>query len=111
MTKKRNATKAEKEFMSQIAALGCIVDVEVIDHYTGFVEKVRCEMPAEIHHPRGDVGMSQRAAHEEGLPLCHKHHRTGGFGVAFHAGKGVWQKTFGTEKELLEKRNILLGII
>lgn len=58
---------------------------------------------AEIHHIRNGQGISQRASHFETIPLCPFHHRSGGYGNAFHAGKKVWEARFGTERELLKK--------
>ena len=52
--------KAEKEHLSKVAAVGCIV----------------CRMqgneesPAEIHHIRSGQGISQRASNYEVIPLC-----------------------------------------
>jgi hypothetical protein len=52
--------KAEKEHLSKVASVGCIV----------------CRMqgneesPAEIHHIRHGQGMSQRASNYEVIPLC-----------------------------------------
>jgi hypothetical protein len=48
------------------------------------------------------MGMGQRAGHREVLPLCPQHHQTGGWGIAFHAGKVTWQEIYGSEEELLE---------
>jgi hypothetical protein len=45
------------------------------------------------------------------IPLCHPHHRTGGYGVAFHAGRKIWEKTFGTQRALLLLVHMKLGII
>lgn len=64
--------------------------------------------PVEVHHIRQGVGMSQRAGDRETIPLCQAHHRTGGFGVAFHAGPREFQSIYGTERELLEKTLALL---
>lgn len=80
-------TKAEKEHLNKIASLGCII----------------CRMPCEIHHLRHGMGMGQRNSHFNAIGLCPNHHRTGGYGVAFHAGKKAFEKKFGTEIELLEK--------
>ena len=55
-------------------------------------------------------GMAQRASHFDVLPLCHVHHRTGGHGVAFHAGQEAWEAKFGTERELLAAVRGLIGI-
>ena len=74
----------------QVAQIGCIV----------------CALrsifsPAEIHHIRSGVGMGQKAHYAKVLPLCPRHHRTGGYGVAFYAGPRAWTNTFGPEEELL----------
>lgn len=99
---------AKKLLFRSLAELGCIVDVEVEDEW-GIKTKERCEQPAELHHPTKDAGMGQRSPHEYVIPLCPKHHRTGGHGVALHAGQETWEKKFGTEAELIIKRNELLG--
>ena len=76
--------------LSCIAGLGCII----------------CQRPAEIHHLRAGMGMGQRSA--DVIPLCPEHHRTGGHGIAFHAGRKTWEARFGTEVELLQKTQELL---
>ncbi len=101
-------TKAERAVMDEIAALGCLVVLSVEDEW-GFVNKVRCEKPAQLHHPLEGAGMGQRNPHADVLPLCPPHHQTGGLGVAIHAGQETWEEKFGTEAELLEKRDELLG--
>jgi len=83
--------------LSKVAALGCIV---CRNH--GFDDS-----PAEIHHIRAGQGL-KRASHYETIPLCPTHHRIGGYGIAFHAGKVAWEKVFGTEKELLAT---VLGLV
>jgi hypothetical protein len=82
----------ERIHLSKVAAIGCII----------------CRMPAEIHHIRAGMGMGQRNNHFNAIPLCHKHHRTGGHGVALHAGQKTFEAKFGTELELLEKVNKLI---
>lgn len=79
--------KAEKEHLNRVAELGCII----------------CGMPAEIHHKRKGVGMGRRSSNYEAIPLCHVHHRTGGYGVAIHAGVKGFEANHGSEDELLEK--------
>jgi hypothetical protein len=106
---KQPPTKEEQIFMNKVAELGCIVSITIEDDY-GMLEKVRCEQPPELHHPRYDVGASQRSSHYNVIPLCERHHRTGGKGVAIHSGKKTWEAKFGTEEELIEKRNQLLGV-
>lgn len=82
-------SKAEKAHLDKVASLGCII----------------CGGVAEIHHIRMGMGLGQRNSHLNVIPLCHLHHRTGGHGIAFHAGKKTWQKKYGTEMELLNKVN------
>lgn len=53
--------------------------------------------------------MGQRSPDSRAIPLCHFHHRTGGHGLAIHAGQKTWEAKFGTEKELLVKVWELLG--
>ena len=84
-------TGAEKKHLSMVASFGCIACEKL-----GFFGT-----PAEIHHVRFDQGASQRASHFKILPLCSHHHRNGGYGEAFHAGQRIWEKRFGTERELL----------
>lgn len=91
--------KADSLHLSRVAALGCIV---CRNHNLG-------ETPAEIHHIRTGQGTSQRADHRKSIPLCHMHHRNGGYGVAIHAGRKQWEKNFGTELQLLEQVQLELG--
>lgn len=80
-------TKKEKDYLDKVASLGCII----------------CRNPnVEIHHRRTGTGL-KRANHSEVIPLCHAHHRTGGYGVAIHAGIKKWQENFGSEVYLIEK--------
>jgi hypothetical protein len=83
--------QAARAYLNQVAELGCIVCRGL-----GF-----WGTPAEIHHIRAGQGMGQRASNTEVLPLCHHHHRTGGHGVALHAGQKTWEAAYGTERELL----------
>lgn len=93
-------TKAEAKHLSRVAALGCIVCRQ-----QGYFDS-----PAEIHHPRAGQGMGQRSSHFEAIGLCPIHHRTGGYRTAIHAGQEVWEKRYGTERELLAAVRGLLGI-
>ncbi len=93
-------TKAEKAHLSRLADLGCIACLEAFGYAS----------PAEIHHLRAGQGAGQRASHFDAIPLCPPHHRTGGHGVAIHAGRKTWEKTFGTERELLAAVRRRLGI-
>lgn len=85
-------TKAEKSYLDRVAQLGCWI----------------CKMPAEIHHRRTGTGLT-RANHSEVLPLCHIHHRTGGYGVAIHAGIKKWQQNFGSELDMIEQVKAVLS--
>ena len=77
--------------LDKIAALGCLI----------------CGRPAEIHHVRMGVGMGQRG--KEVIPLCEKHHRLGPFGECAHNGAKTFAKKYGTELEMVEKVNLLIG--
>jgi len=85
--------------IDDICRLGCIVcrcfyDIDTTD------------TPTEIHHLRADVGMGQRS--NKVIPLCPTHHRLGGHGMAFHAGKVAFSERFGSEGELYEATQWLL---
>lgn len=94
MTKKRPPTKAEQAYMDRVRGLGCII----------------CLRPAQLHHPRFMVGMSQRASHRDVIPLCADHHLDGGHGVAIHAGKKTFEQAHGTEEYLLRKTKEMLDV-
>ena len=78
--------------LTAVAVLGCIV----------------CGRHAEVHHLRTGVGMGQRSSDYLAIPLCPDHHRNGGYGVAFHAGRKGFERNFGNEVELLEETYIRL---
>lgn len=91
-------TKAEKQHLDRVAALCCIACRQFgID-----------DTPAEIHHLRDGYGAAQRAPYDETIPLCPTHHRSGPYGIAFHAGPKAFEKRYGTERELLEQVRGLL---
>ena len=92
-------TAAERRHMTEVARLGYIA-CRVMGIFTPNVE---------LHHPRAGMGMGQKSSHLSVLPLCHAHHRTGGHGVALHAGQRTWEANFGTETELLEKVRELMA--
>lgn len=85
-------TKAEKQHLAKVAELGCII----------------CKSPAEIHHLRMGMGMGQRNDYKHAIGLCHVHHRTGGYGIAIHAGQKEFEKNFGSEEALLHQVERLL---
>lgn len=86
------ATKAERDHMGAVAALGCVVCRNL-----GFGET-----PAEVHHI-GNGTLGKKASNFETIPLCEIHHRNGGHGVAVHAGRKTFEARYGTERELLEQ--------
>jgi hypothetical protein len=86
---------AERQHIAKVVAQGCIA-CRILGYQ---------DTPSEVHHIRAGMGSGQRNTNYNVLPLCHKHHRTGGHGVAFHAGKKAFEKKFGTELELLERVN------
>jgi len=85
--KGRTPTTVEQRFMSKVAELGCIV----------CRNKYKVFSPAAIHHIEGKTKID---AHFIILPLCPKHHQTGGYGIALHAGRAEWEKRYGTQAEL-----------
>lgn len=90
--------KADRIRYEKLVELGCIVSVD----------GVRCESPCEVHHCNIRA-MGMRAPNHLTVGLCAPHHRTGGYGVAVHAGLKEWQKRYGTEAELLALTNELIG--
>ncbi|MDY3572333.1 Ref family recombination enhancement nuclease [Enterobacter hormaechei] len=100
MSKKRtHKTKAEQRHLDRVAALRCIVCRNLS----------LGETPAEIHHCNSGTGTAVRASHFRVIPLCHTHHRTGGYGVAIHAGRRRWEEKYGTEAQLLAQTSLELG--
>lgn len=89
--------KQEKKHLDMVASIGCIVCLN-LGH--GFTE-------CELHHLRHGAGIGQKS--KSVIPLCHVHHRTGGYGVAYHQGKKAFESNFGTELELLERVKKLLN--
>ena len=83
----------DRDYLGRVASIGCIVCSDL-----GYQDT-----PAEIHHLREGQGMSQRASHYLAIPLCATHHRTGGKGVALHAGQREFEALYGTELDLLAR--------
>jgi len=87
--------KSERDHLQLVAELGCVVCRNL-----GYGSS-----PAEIHHLRKGCGIGQRASNSRVIPLCPPHHRTGGYGVAIHAGRKMWEEIYGTEESLLLQVN------
>lgn len=86
----------DPDHLARVRALPCVV--------------CGAEPPNEAHHLRGiEVGTGKKAGDDRTIPLCLDHHRTGGMGIAFHAGPRVWEAAFGTQKELLAETLIALA--
>lgn len=62
----------------------------------------------EIHHLRSGRGVGQKKDHTRTIPLCPQHHRTGGYGTAFHAGQKEWESRHGKEDALLYETDKIL---
>jgi hypothetical protein len=92
--------KAEKLHLSRVSSLCCVV---CRNEGLG-------ESPAEIHHCSKGTGLAVRADNYHTIPLCHIHHRTGGHGIAIHAGRQSWEAAYGTEQELLAQTLRELGV-
>jgi hypothetical protein len=90
-------TRAEREWLSRVANLSCVV---CRNEDLG-------DTPAEIHHLRDGYGRGQRAPHTETLPLCAIHHRIGDGTpkyqgqIAYHKSPKDFERRYGTERELL----------
>jgi hypothetical protein len=91
--------KEERDYMSKVASLGCIVCRRIHgEHDPGLVE---------LHHPRAGVGMGRRASNFDVLPLCVFHHR-GNLGVHGLGTKGFPKHWGFTEQDLLADVNKML---
>ena len=81
----------------EVVQLGCVVCRNL-----GYFDS-----PAEIHHLREGTGMGRKD--ERFIGFCPLHHRTGGRGVAFHAGRRIWESRYGTQEELYKQTEELLN--
>jgi len=88
----------DEAHLRRVRALGCIV---CWLRGLGWIR-------AESHHPKDETGAGEKAGDDEAIPLCPRHHRTGGFGVAFHAGSTEFRKRYGSERELLRLTRLRL---
>jgi hypothetical protein len=85
MAKDKTATPAQKRRMARIQEHGCVI----------------CGMPAIIHHCHTYMGGGRD--HDKVIPICPEHHTNGGLGIALHAGRVRWERTFGTEDFFLKQ--------
>jgi len=93
----RRFTAEEKRHMDKVRALPCIV------------KNHECEGHTTLHHC--GTGAGGRKYHMEVLPLCIEHHlgRRGINSLTGAMSRREWESIYGTEKELLEKLNRILG--
>lgn len=100
-SKPRKATKtaAERENMSQVAQLGCMVCRRLYGPHE--------PAAVELHHIRRGTGMGQRSSHMDVLPLCFNHHR-GPEGIHTYGTKGFAKHYGFDEADLLDDVKKLL---
>lgn len=93
------SSKAERQHYERLVRLGCIVCLNI-----GFEGS-----PAECHHTKiGITGVGRKSDYLSAIPLCPPHHRLGK--LAYHTSPKTFEACYGTQAELLEQINILLGI-
>lgn len=101
-TKQRAVTSAEREYWNRLAGLGCIACM--IDHVH--------QPEVSIHHVDG---RTKPGCHMLVLPLCAGHHQAGTGNnkelVAVHPDKARFEARYGTQAELMDRCNHLLGVI
>ena len=91
--------KSEREHLSRVAALGCMVCRRLYGpHDPG---------PVEIHHKRAGTGAGRRSSHFDAFGLCVEHHR-GNTGVHGLGTKGFVKHYGFDEADLLQDVRDLL---
>jgi hypothetical protein len=83
-------TRAESKYLGKVARLGCVAC-----NLLGFDV---ADVQPEIHHPRTDEGMAQRASNWLAYGLCPEHHR-GPHGI--HGDKQILRQLKCSELDLL----------
>lgn len=70
-----------------------------------------CEGKVDCHHPIGIEwrGMSQKAPNNCTIPLCHSGHHQFGKNAIHQMGKRPWEEKYGSQKDLLDLTNELIG--
>ena len=97
----RCLTVKDKERGKKLIELGCIV---CLIHYELFT-------PTAFHHLDGQT---KEGCHQLTIPLCPRHHQHKDnnkppLWFAFHGQRIDFEAAYGTEQELLEKTNELIG--
>ena len=94
--------KELRAYMDAVASLGCLA----------------CRMegkpgvPAQLHHPRGKVGLGQRGSDLEVIPICAAHHTGLGQKRGFpsiHMNPRAFRAAYGTEEALSRLARALTG--
>lgn len=89
----------------RVAALGCVVCRNL-----GYQDS-----PAEVHHLRKHTGAGRKEHYTNSIPLCPVHHRQGDGSerfngeLGYHVAPRSWEAQYGTQAQLLEQVNRLLG--
>ncbi|MCK4521861.1 MAG: hypothetical protein KAU20_04760 [Nanoarchaeota archaeon] len=96
MMQRRKPNKADSEYMSRVAALGCIVC-----SLLGYED-----VPAGVHHC--NTGMGRKRNHRETIPLCEHHHSPYQPEGYHKMGKEAWEQKFWSIDYLLGKVEGLL---
>ena len=95
-----NPTKQEKEYWDRIASLGCIC-CRIDGRFNPLVS---------IHHIEG---RTKKGCHRKVLALCAGHHQDGTGNdrtmIAVHPWKARFEDRYGTQEQLMEMTNHLLG--
>ena len=93
---RKNKTMEEKQHLSDVASLGCIVCRNM-----GYGST-----PAEIHHITSGYGMGEMRSDFKTIPLCLRHHRTAP--DAIHVSPARFTKHYGHEVALLAQTELEL---
>jgi len=94
----RTPTKAEKEYWSKLVSkIGCVA-CWIDGRYNNYVS---------IHHIDG---RTKKGCHLNVLPLCERHHQTGGEEApAIHPYKARFEAKYGKQEELKAMCDAILG--
>lgn len=97
---KRSLTKVDRTRFSKLSELGCIV----------CKVHLNCFTPTAIHHISG---CTKEGCHQLTIPLCGNHHQIPSNTYRWFSrhgdGKARFEEAYGTELELLEMTNELIG--
>lgn len=96
---KKKPNKAEREYLSRVAQLPCMVN------------NSDCSPGVEIHHK---LSGGVRASHYDTMPLCFNHHSAQtplAFGESIHKGTKSFEAKYGTQDEMLERVKLLLEML